>query len=133
MRQVSAADWDQSRGALTEVQTTALPTGSPSISLHRLQNGLVRANVGAGAVMNPSADVWLLAYEPGPINVRIRAGENAGRTVSHYNLVRRVTRVGSWSGQATWFERPRCTPQCAVVVQGQRGGRIIAAAMTRPT
>ncbi len=132
LRQVSADDWDESRSALMEVQATPLPAGTPSVTIHRLANDQVRVNVGAGAAQQQAADIWLIAYDPGPIHVRIRAGENMGRTIAHYNLVRRVTRVGSWGGQATWFERPRCTPQCAVVVQAPRGGRILAAAMTRP-
>ena len=133
LRQVSADDWDSSRSALMEVQATALPAGSPSVSIHRLANQQVRVNVGAGATQADAADIWLLAYDPGPIQVRINSGENRGRTVAHYNLVRHVSRVGSWNGQATWLERPRCTPQCAVLVQTPRGGRILAAAMTRPT
>ena len=131
MRQVSAADWDESRAAMQWVQGQSAVPASPSLSVRRLPSGLVRITIGAGEARSGAVDVWLISYDPGPLNVLIRGGENANRMVSHYNLVRRVTRIGSWNGQATWFERPRCTPECAVIVQQTSGGRILAAAMTR--
>ena len=58
------------------------------------------------------------------------SGENARRRVTHYNLVRSIERVGAWNGMAMYFDRQRCTPQCAALVQQPDGGRIIAAAFT---
>ena len=101
------------------------------MSLHRSANYVVRINLGAGAPRQRPADIWLVQFDPGPLSVAIQRGENAHRIVSHYNLVRRVTRVGSWNGAAIWLERPHCSPQCAVLVQEGDGGRVIAAAMTR--
>lgn len=130
MRQTSAADWDEARAALDQVQHTPAAEGAPSLRIRRLPNHLARIDIGAGAVRGGSADVWLLSVESGPLSVMIRGGENANRVVSHYNLVRRVWRIGTYTGASVWYERPRCTPECAVLLQEPNGGRIIAAAMT---
>jgi len=130
-RQVSAGDWDQSRAVFEEVRAMPRPEGAPTVSVERLRNGQVRAVVSAGVRQGTGADIWLVAYDPGPLTVLITSGENINRRVTHYNLVRRVTRIGAWSGESTWFERPRCSPECAVIVQESRGGRILATAFTR--
>jgi hypothetical protein len=137
VRQVSAGDWDESRAALQAVQSE--PTrgaDAPTLSITRIANGRVRVNVGVrpgrSILARPIAiDIWLVAYDPGPLTVWITSGENANRNVTHYNVVRRVTRVGSWSGSSLWFERSRCSPQCAVILQAPRGGPVLAAATTR--
>jgi hypothetical protein len=68
----------------------------------------------------------MISYDPGPLTVMITSGDNANRRVTHYNLVRRVVRVGAWNGGPTWFERSRCTPECAILVQQPNGGRILS-------
>jgi hypothetical protein len=137
IRQVSAGDWDESRAALQEVQAEpARAADTPTLSIARTEGGGVRVNVGTrpGRTIlgRPIAiDIWLVAYDPGPLTVWITSGENANRNVTHYNVVRRVTRVGSWNGTALWFERSRCSPQCAVILQAPRGGPVLAVATTR--
>lgn len=130
IRQVSATDWDTSRATLQTVQSTPRPAGAPSVSLRRLANNSVRAVVGAGAAP-AGADVWLIAFEPGPTAVNVLAGENANRNVWHYNLVRSIRRAGGWRGAASYFEQPRCAPECAVIVQAPNGGPILGAAFTQ--
>lgn len=127
-RQVSASDWDDARAALEEVRAAARPEGAPEITMSRLRSGRVRVTVGAGRAVN--ADIWLVAFDPGPLTVVVAGGVNVNRTVAHYNVVRTIERIDTWNGSATWFERPRCTPECAVIVQEPDGGRIIAAAYT---
>ncbi|MEJ0058888.1 MAG: DUF1223 domain-containing protein [Terricaulis sp.] len=132
VRQVSASDWDESRAALQEVQAEPAPAAeNPTLSITRVDGGRVRVNIGSRPGHSGAADIWLVAYDPGPLTVFITTGENANRNVTHYNVVRRVTRVGAWSGAALWFERSRCSPQCAVIVQAPRGGRVFAVAATR--
>ncbi|GAM99567.1 hypothetical protein U91I_03221 [alpha proteobacterium U9-1i] len=129
-RQVSATDWDVARATLDQVRATARAAGAPSVSIQRLRNSSIRAVVGAGTSAG-EADVWFIAFEPGPVAVNVLAGENDRRTLWHYNLVRRITRVGGWSGASAYYEQPRCTPECVVIVQAPNGGPILGAASTR--
>ena len=127
--QVSASDWDEARGALTEVQATPAAEGAPNVTLTRTPTAL-HINI-EGGVMRAPADIWLLSVDPGPLAVAILYGENANRVMIHYNLVRRIRNVGTWRGAPMSFDATHCLPQCAVLVQNQNGGRILAAAMTR--
>lgn len=129
LRQASGNDWDLARATLEEVKATPRPAGAPRVSIARLPGGRVRATVSAGRTTRP-ADVWLLAYDPGPLTVAITHGENARRQIPHYNLVRWVVRAGEWRGSAAYFERTRCATLCAVIVQMPDGGPILAAATT---
>ncbi len=80
-----------------------------------------------------SATVWVaIIQKVGKVNVR--RGENGGRTLSYYNIVRELTPVGMWTGEKetirldlasmTW---PK-SDACAVLVQQGIGGPIIGAA-----
>lgn len=132
-RTISASDWDEARAIYEDQQRAGWPASAPDLSLTLLRNGRARATVGAGPA-GVSADVWMLAYDPGPLTVVITGGVNRNRSVPHYNLVKWIERVGTWNGASVWHERPRCQPECAVIVQEPNGGRILAASYThRPT
>ena len=128
VRQVSAADWDNARAAVEGARDGGWPAEAPEISIARLTSGRVRATIGRGAPRSIAADVWFASFNPGPIPVEVTAGVNRNRVVTHYNLVERLERVGGWSGAAVWFERARCGPRCAVILQEPNGGPILAAA-----
>jgi hypothetical protein len=128
-RQLSASDWDQARATYDAVRAQGWPASAPDLSITRLRNNRVRVTVGARANA-PAADIWLLAYDPGPITVVITGGANMNRSVAHYNLVRWIERLDGWNGSSAWYERPRCVPECAVIVQEPDGGRILAARYT---
>ena len=131
-RQVSAASWDLSRAVFDEVRTDAVNAPpSPRITLRRMGNDVARVEVSRGAHAGQPADIWFVSYDPGPLTVLITRGENANRRVTHYNLVQRIVRAGEWNGEATWFERAQCRPECAVLVQEPNGGPILAAAFTQ--
>lgn len=127
--QISASDWDEARAAYDSARAAGWPAQSPDLSITRLRNNRVRVTVGARSGPH-SADIWLLAYDPGPITVVITGGANINRSVAHYNLVKWIERLDTWNGRSAWYERPRCQPECAVLVQEPNGGRIIAAAYT---
>jgi hypothetical protein len=72
----------------------------------------------------------LVRYDPRVIAVPVRAGENEGRTLPHKNVVRSLTRIGAWAGQAETFAIPPAAPglATAVLVQAPGAGPILAAA-----
>jgi hypothetical protein len=76
-------------------------------------------------------DVLLVGFDPEHMTKVLR-GENGGKTLSNYNVVREIQRVGFWSGQPVTIELPRLDPGAkrgwAVIVQGERTGPVMGAA-----
>jgi hypothetical protein len=100
-------------------------TSGPAI---KVANG--RLTVGAGSTTRP-ATVWLVCYDSRLLDVPIRAGENAGKTLAHRNVVRSIDRLGSWNGVRATFTVPaagHAAYRTAVLVQQGTGGAIVAAA-----
>lgn len=75
------------------------------------------------------ANVWLVRYDPNTLDVPIKAGENAGRTLPHRHVVKQMITLGSWSGGATRFAVPDAAGglKTAILLQAGTGGPIIAA------
>ena len=94
--------------------------------------GKVTVSVPRSAEADP-ATVWLVVYDNEHVTA-IKRGENRGRTLRYRNVVRGLQRIGMWHGQA--LELPvmisEMSPDggdgCAVLLQSQRTGRILAAA-----
>ncbi len=85
--------------------------------------------IGQGAAPAGGGEVWLALYEPHPADVAIPRGENAGRTLSHRNVVRRLVRLGEWSGAAVRLPLPTSGGLSRAVIVQRRGlGAVIAAA-----
>ena len=97
----------------------------PSLSLDS-----EKISIGAGSVPGGKADVWLVQYRQGVIDVPVARGENTGRTLPHANVVHALQRIGSWSGDATSLPLPAASGglSTAVLVQTPGGGPILAAA-----
>ena len=85
--------------------------------------------VAAGDAPPSGADVWLVQYEPGVINVPVARGENTGRTLPHAHVVRALEHLGAWAGSALSFQLPERASglRTAILVQATRGGHILAA------
>lgn len=111
------------RGQLDQLLAKSRITG-PSVVV---AGGSVK--VGAERAARP-ATVWLVRYDPRTLDVPIRAGENGGRTLPHRNIVRELTRLGSWNGAAASYTLPaaRNRLRTAILVQDGKGGAIIGAA-----
>ena len=90
-----------------------------------------RVAVGAGDRRAGTFEVWLIRYDPKEQDVEIRDGDNRGKTVARYNVVREVVRLGAWRGVPATFKAPPPSEEglsSLVVVQGVRGGRIVGLA-----
>ena len=92
-----------------------------------------RATVDIGPAADRSAVVWLLEVEP-QATVTVGRGENAGRTLTYTNVVRKMTRLGDYAGAPAHFEAPTASTAdmryVALVQAGSvdRPGAILGAA-----
>ncbi|WP_137930161.1 DUF1223 domain-containing protein [Mesorhizobium comanense] len=106
------------------IAATAKATG-PSLSLD-----VGKVSVGAGSAPGGKADVWLVRYARGVVQVPVARGENTGRTLPHANVVHALQRLGSWNGDAAVYALPAASGglSTAILVQSPGGGPILAAA-----
>ncbi len=66
-----------------------------------------------------SADVWLVTFDRKKTTA-IPRGENAGKTLDNYHIVKRLERIGDWSGVATTIKAEVSLAEgegCAVLIQ----------------
>jgi hypothetical protein len=106
------------------IRTAGSPTGA-SLSV---AGGWV--SIAARPVPAKGADVWLVRYDPRVQQVAVKRGENSGRTLPHRNIVRELTRLGAWTGNAASFRLPAATDpalKTAILVQAAHGGPILGA------
>ena len=102
-----------------------------TVTINRAEDE-VRVTV-AGADTTEEAAVWLVVFD-NKHDTDIKRGENGGRMLSYYNVVRGMKRIGTWKG------RPLDIPTgnadlstegrdgCAVILQSVSTGRILGAA-----
>jgi hypothetical protein len=87
-------------------------------------------------VVGEDATIWL-AVVAGSIEVPIQRGENQGRTITYYNVVRDLIPVGKWSGRPVTLELARASlarpgaESCAVLLQQGQTGAIMGAALMK--
>ncbi|MBI1779733.1 MAG: DUF1223 domain-containing protein [Proteobacteria bacterium] len=88
------------RGAVARSIAAALrPT--VSVRLKREADAL-KLEIGAGS---GPGEVWLVGYDP-KHETKVPRGENAGKTLVEYNIVRGFRRVATWSGAALSLDLP---------------------------
>lgn len=102
-----------------------------------------RIDVPAGSSIG---DVWLVGFKPGLQEVKVKAGENSGRAVPHFNVVESLKRgaiedggntggANLGGGQNTspshvvFVALDQCGPHCAVLVQKPGAGEVLASAV----
>lgn len=112
-------------GEIQQLISSTDRASGPSLSL---DGGKV--SIGAGAAPGGRADVWLVHYAKGVVEVPVARGENTGRTLPHANVVHSLEKLGSWTGDATALNVPAASGglSTAVLVQSPGGGPILAAA-----
>lgn len=76
---------------------------------------------------SPSGTVWLVKVIP-HVSVEIKRGENTGKKMSYFNVVREISPVGMWSGKEMRIE----LPSAAVTEAGHRGVILLQAGETGP-
>ena len=99
--------------------------GGLSVPVRLAKSGAgLRVEVGASA--GKAADLWLLRVTHEK-SVAIGRGENSGRTVVYTNVVRSISRLGEWSGEAKSFDAPEARATdgdgYVVLLQARSGGR----------
>ena len=93
-----------------------------------------RVDVGSGRPTRGGTDVWMIRYAPGSTETQVKAGDNRGETVVQTNVVREMTRLGSWRGKPQAYRLPApadMSLRTVVIVQAARGGRVIGVADLR--
>jgi len=111
---------------IDRARSRAAPLGGPSIALEA-----DRVALGASPAPSRQAVVWLVRYDPRVVQVPVRRGENAGKTLPHRNVVRQLVRLGAYDGRAATYRLPPSADaawRTAVLVQSGAGGPILAAA-----
>jgi hypothetical protein len=99
-------------------------------------NGEADVRVAPGAPSESTfGDVVLVAYLRKAVSA-IGRGENAGRTLDEYNIVRAVVPMGRWNGGAQEFHAklaslPQDATDVAVLVQSTGQGAVVGAATQR--
>jgi hypothetical protein len=90
-----------------------------------------QVDVGSGHPSGGGADVWLIRYDPRAQEVTVKSGDNRGKTLVQKNVVREMKRLGAWRGRPAAYKIPPASEdglKTVVVVQGAKGGRVIAVA-----
>ena len=109
---------------ISAIRSADRGTSGPSVEVNA---GRIR--IGSGQARHGGI-VWLVRYDPRPVNVPIRAGENGGRTITHRNIVRTLTAIGRWKGAPLTIAAPPSRDpnlRSAILVQDGTGGAIVAA------
>jgi len=103
------------------------------VSLKPAGTGTMKVSIGAAALARgEEAAVWFVAIDR-EHETAIRRGENGGRTLKYFNVVRKFNRIATWRGEALNLDVPvpaRGTPGgdgCAVLVQSLKTGHILGA------
>jgi hypothetical protein len=89
-----------------------------------------KLSVGSGEAPRGGAVIWLVRYDPGVREVKVRTGENKGQTVKQTHEVRELTKLGVWKGAPKLIRLPEAGEtdlQSVVLIQTLHGGKILAA------
>ena len=110
---------------------------TPTVIKAAVADGLITIDMPAASLKVADATVWLAVVQAEAV-VEIRAGENRGRSLTYYNVVRDLVPVGMWSGTAATIRQQTASLSSnaneiyAVMVQSGMGGPILTAAWVEP-
>ncbi len=111
--------------AVHQMQSQANPV---SVTATRDQ-GQINIQASANIALGTGAAVYVVQYQP-EVTVDIGRGENAGRTVTYYNVVKSWDEAGRWAGAAPFSAKVDAGPkgEWVVIIQEAGYGKILAAA-----
>lgn len=125
------------RAAVTAAIARARPAQSVPITLSRTADGL-SVQIAAGTIPAGQGEkrILLIGFDSAH-RTTVPRGENAGRQLSETNIVRGVTVLGSWTGQAVNLSHPMPPgvfqgERAAVLLQANDGRILGAAVLARP-
>ena len=102
-----------------------------------LAGGTITIDIAPAAESVPEMTVWLAVVQ-GEVQIDVKAGENRGRKLTYFNVVREMIPAGMWSGPATTIRHQAAAlsgganDRFAVFVQSGSGGPIVAATWIDP-
>ena len=102
------------------------------VSLEPENGGQVKLSEGTAPA--GGATVWLITFDDRH-ETQVERGENGGRALENFNVVRELRPLGTWTGEAKTFPLDLAAARadgrggCAVMVQQGRGGPILGAAV----
>ena len=112
---------------LAAIAATAADEPGVELRLTRDADGLaLSAGAGPGA-----GTLLLVGFDPSH-TTRVASGENAGRTLSEVNVVRSLTPVGAWHGEALSLRARRPAGERTAVLLQAEDGRVMGAAVLPP-
>ncbi len=109
--------------AIEKARARSVAGGTVPIALGTTAQG-ISVDVGSG---RGAGTVWLFGFNPSS-TTSVRAGENAGATVSEVNVVRSITRLGEWHGRQLKLQAPLPPGTRFAVILQAADGTIRAAA-----
>ncbi len=116
---------------LRAIETAAVGRKALQVRFERADGGKIV--VPAGHAPEGGAAVWLAVYDRNH-ETSVPRGENAGRKLHNYNVVRELSRIGTWHGERLEipFDMAAAAAQgrdgCAVIVQQAPAGPVLGAA-----
>ena len=106
----------------------------PMVTMTGEASGDMQVTVSGAPNVDKSYNVMLVAFDREHIT-EVRSGENAGKKLRNSHVVRRMAKLGEWSGDAVTYKIDPVLLEgdggCAIIVQDGQAGQIIAANMMR--
>jgi len=102
-----------------------------------LEGKTFRVDIGAAADGMPRDAVILAVPLLSARTVDIERGENSGKSITYHNVSRSILKVGTWQGDATTLTLAHDQVMtedadiCAVILQDEKTGAILGAALLR--
>ena len=125
-------DSDEIAAMLADARRQSMTRTTPT--LNRLADGSLKISLLAAKLDGP-ADVMLFVYDRRH-STPVARGENEGRRIDNFNVVRRFERVSQWTGaEATWTvpaDRFQPDQGLAVLVQRADQGPVLGANKLEP-
>jgi hypothetical protein len=107
------------RAQVEEAILKAKHATNVDVAIEKIKDGGMVIAVGSG--QGGAAGVWLVFFD-GVHVTKVKRGENRGRVVRNYNVVRSLDRVGDWRGDA--LSIPVSKEQVSRKARGRDGGAV---------